>query len=68
MAALDDDDDDDDKDRNYLVYDMKRGLYFRIGMAEVGMKRRWKENFRASMRSSNVHRNNVVYIISKYQL
>ena len=40
MGALDD---DDDIDGDYLVYDMKRGLYCRSGMAEVGIKRRCTE-------------------------
>ena len=58
MSALD----DDDIDRNYLVYDMQRRLYVRSGIAEVGMKRRWKEHVSASMRSSNLHRNNKLYV------
>ena len=39
LAALGD---DDDMDGNYFVYDMKKRLYLRRGMSELGMKRRWE--------------------------
>ena len=58
MAVLDN---DDNMDGNYLVYYMKRGLYFSSGMAEVGIKRRRKEHVSASMRSNNVQMNNKFY-------
>ena len=32
-----------DMNGNYLVFDKKRHQYFRSGMAELGMNRRWKE-------------------------
>ena len=58
MTALDN---DDDMDLKFLIYDMQRGLYVRSGMAEVRIKKRYKEFVNASMRSNNVHRNNKFY-------
>ena len=58
MTALDYDDDMDD---SYLVYDIKRGIHSRSGMAEVGVKIRWKSHISTSVRLSNEHRNNKLY-------
>ena len=46
---------------NYIVYNTKRGLFLRSGMAEVGILRRWTENVRASIRCNHAEKLNRFY-------
>ena len=48
-------------DGNWLVFDTKRNVYIRRGMAEVGMKRRWGEHLSVTLRNNNDKRNNKLY-------
>ena len=52
---------DDDHDGNYLVYDGKRSVFIRSGMATMGMVRRWKEHITSSMLVSHDMRSNIFY-------